>query len=612
MRLDNVSFLKQYHREIYDDIGDIKVSENSNVTVTTAKSGNPTAKFKKDDYDVYLHSKYDPIKESERILNKYKQDLFKYNYVIIFGLGLGYHVETIVREFPNKNYYLYEPDMDIFRILLEVKDIKEIVQNIKYHLFVPRNEIDKDRILDNISQSIDEEVLFIIHPSYEKIFKEEYQNFTFKFKQFLKKYKFNIIVNSTFQKRWTLNSINNFKFTLKARSILSVSKSNPLKGKPVIIVAAGPSLYEELALLKKIKSEETAYLFAVGSANKVLIKNGIEPDAVCTYDPQNHNYKVFEEMIERNIKHIPMIYGTTVGYETLELYKGPKLFMVTSQDILTPYFHDHKKFYIVEDAPSIAVITLQLLHYLEVSHIILVGQNLSYRDGEFYAKGIEYDSRSQRVLEEDMVNHLEVTSVTGKKLITNEGFYRMKESIEYYVNKWNMKNVINTTVEGADIKNVPFIPLSVVKERYLKEPVIDKSWFDNYSILESIDIERKLGVLKTARKDFGDIIEEIVETLRKIDLFKHSTSQKLEKLFIKLDKDTKRMDNNLFYKLFIHQIMRIERARIEKASRKIKAINHAREKAPKIIENFSRFIQSIKENEQYIETAYLALLNELE
>ncbi|GIN64068.1 hypothetical protein J27TS8_40610 [Robertmurraya siralis] len=612
MRLDNISFLKQYHREIYDDIGNVKIRENSNVTVITAKSGDPTAKFKKDDYDVYLHSKYDPIKESVRILNKYKQDLVKYNYVIIFGLGLGYHVETIVKEFPNKNYYLYEPDMEIFKILLEVKDIKEIVQNIKHHLFVPGNEIDKDRILDNISQSIDEEVLFIIHPSYEKIFKEEYQNFTFKFKQLLKKYKFNIIVNSTFQKRWTLNSINNFKFTMKARSILSVSKNNPLKGKPVIIVAAGPSLYDELILLKKIKSEGTAYLFAVGSANKVLIKNGIEPDAVCTYDPQGHNYKVFEEMIERNIEYIPMIYGTTVGYETLELYKGPKLFMVTSQDILTPYFYDHKEFHIVEDAPSIAVITLQLLHYLGVSHIILVGQNLSYRDGEFYAKGIEYDSRSQRVLEKDLVNHLEVTSVTGQKLFTNEGFYRMKESIEYYINKWDMKNVINTTAEGADIKNVPFTPLSVVKERYLKEPVVDKSWFDNFTILESIDLERKLDVLKTARKDFGDIIEEIVETLRKIDLFKHSTSQKLEKLFIKLDKNTRRMDNNLFYKLFIHQILRVERARIEKASRKIKAINHAREKAPKIIENFSSFIQSVKENEQYIETAYLALLNELE
>lgn len=612
MRLNNISFLKQYHREIYDVIDNKKVSENSNVTVITAKSGEPTARIKKDDYDAYLHSKYDPVKESERILNKYKQDLMKHNHVFIFGVGLGYHVEMIIKEFPNKNYYLYEPDMKIFNALLEMKGLREILQNIKHQLYVPRDETDKKRILERISQIIDEEILFIIHPSYEKLFKNDYQDFILKFKQLLKNRKSNIIVNAAFQKRWTMNSIKNFKYTLKARSILTVSESNPLKGKPVIIVAAGPSLLEELPILREIKLEGTAYLFAVGSANKVLINNGIEPDAVCTYDPQGHNYKVFKEMIEKDIKHIPMIYGTSVGYETLELYKGPKLFMVTSQDVVTPYFYDHDDFHIVEDAPSIAVITLQLLHYLSASHIILVGQNLSYRDGAFYAKGIEYENRSQKVLEKDMVSHLEVTSVTGQKLFTNEGFYRMKESIEYYISTWDKKNVINTTIEGADIKGAPYIPLSVVKERYFLERVVEKSWFDHFPDMEKVDLNTKINRLKKSRNEFKEIIEQIIDTLRKIDIYKHSTAQRLEKLFMDLDKRTRKMDSNLFYQLFIHQIMKLERERIEKVSREIKAIHHAREKALKIIEHFNRYIQSIEENEQYIQTAYMELLNDIE
>src|SRR5690606_4805399 len=128
--------------------------------------------------------------------------------------------------------------------------------------------------------------------------------------------------------------------------------------------------------LKEIKKQGLAYIFAVGSANKALIAHGIHPDAVFTYDPQGHNASVFKELMDNGHTTIPMVYGTSVGFETVQLYPGPKFHFVTAQDTITQNFHE-TTLPIVNDAYSIAIVTLQILYHLQVKKVILVGQNFA-------------------------------------------------------------------------------------------------------------------------------------------------------------------------------------------------------------------------------------------
>src|SRR5690606_34518616 len=190
--------------------------------------------------------------------------------------------------------------------------------------------------------------------------------------------------------------------TLSTLNILA-DKKHVFQDKPVLLVAAGPSLADEYDNLRYIKEHGLAYIFAVGSANRALIANEILPDAVVTYDPQEHNYQVFQPMYEKHIDTIPMIYGTSVGYETLEYYQGPKLHFITSQDSITPYFAKNTitKSDIVDDSFSVAIITLQLLLKMNAGPIILVGQNFAFRDNLFYAKDIQRGDKSAEVQEKD-------------------------------------------------------------------------------------------------------------------------------------------------------------------------------------------------------------------
>lgn len=48
---------------------------------------------------------------------------------------------------------------------------------------------------------------------------------------------------------------------------------------------------------------------------------------------------VIQKVKDKNIANIPLIFGSTVGYETLADYNGPLLHMFTSQDTVAPFFY---------------------------------------------------------------------------------------------------------------------------------------------------------------------------------------------------------------------------------------------------------------------------------
>lgn len=158
----------------------------------------------------------------------------------------------------------------------------------------------------------------------------------------------------------------NFGEVLNTPNIL-LEKKGEFKDKPAIIVAAGPSLNEEIENIRYIKENGLAYIFSVGSAVNTLVYHNIYPDAATTYDPGKFNQNVFTKIKEKEIKDIPMVFGSSVGYETLLNYPGKKYHMITSQDSVSNYYlrnENNKPIDMVYDAPTIAVVTLQLLYEL--------------------------------------------------------------------------------------------------------------------------------------------------------------------------------------------------------------------------------------------------------
>ncbi len=100
----------------------------------------------------------------------------------------------------------------------------------------------------------------------------------------------------------------------------------------------------------------------------------------------------------------------------------------------------------VYDAPTIAVVTLQLLYELGFNRIILVGQNLAYRGKKRHSEGIDY---SRDLTDKEVEKGIYVKDVYGEDILTNLGFNSMRQQMEAYIKAFPNLKVINTTKGGA-------------------------------------------------------------------------------------------------------------------------------------------------------------------
>lgn len=575
-------------------------TDKNNIEVLQSKVENaPTLSVTIENRPYFLHSKYDPKKEAEVLIERYKDELDKYDHVLFYGVGLGYHVETLLNRYPNMNYSLFEPVPNVFNYFLESNRLDMVDLSRLKNVYIDTEQDDSKEFLINIMGNIQERIMLIALPSYERIFKQKFEKFTEDFKAAVTaKYESNYIDNK-FSARWTLNSLLNLPVTLTSPNILSGFES-VFKDKPLIIVSAGPSLEEEYENLRKIKEQKTAFIFAVGSANKALIANGIIPDAVCTYDPQDINYSVFTKMLEEDITDVPMIYGTSVGFETLKYYPGPKLHMITSQDTVSPYYisNQQQSMKRINDAPTIAAITLQLVCELGCNPVILVGQNLALKGEAVYSTGI-------KEIKEEIVkdNFVLVEDVHGNLIKSTKGFINMKNYLEQYLSSYKNIEVINTTNGGAAIKGSKFIPLEVVMEKYLKDKVVEKEWYKNskspsYNIDTSIS---KSKLMEQFIQQYRQLHKQLINYLQEMEaLVKKNQIKKLNSTINVFNEKMKKLFNNECYQIFIHPINRIQYQALTIKAAEMRKVEDVVQKARLVIDSFSPYLDRCKQTLEQI------------
>lgn len=572
-------------------------TDKNNIEVLQSKVENaPTLSVTIENRPYFLHSKYDPKKEAEVLIERYKDELDKYDHVLFYGVGLGYHVETLLNRYPNMNYSLFEPVPNVFNYFLESNRLDMVDLSRLKNVYIDTEQDDSKDFLINIMGNIQERIMLIALPSYERIFKQKFEKFTEDFKAAVTaKYESNYIDNK-FSARWTLNSLLNLPVTLTSPNILSGFES-VFKDKPLIIVSAGPSLEEEYENLRKIKEQKTAFIFAVGSANKALIANGIIPDAVCTYDPQDINYSVFTKMLEEDVTDVPMIYGTSVGFETLKHYPGPKLHMITSQDTVTPYYmgESDQTLKRINDAPTIAAVTLQLACELGCNPVLLVGQNLALKGEQHYSTEIE--NEMQKPLD-NRDNFLMVEDVHGNLIKTTKGFINMKHFLEHYISFYKNIDVINTTNGGAAINGAAYQTLSTIIQQRLTKAVVPIDWHKNtaFTAIQSDNYLNSISKMEYSTAQYVKLQERVIKTFREMEeLAEKKQARKLDKAINQLNNEMQKLTNNDFYKVYILPINRTQYQALIIRAAEIRKTNDIYQKAQLVIQAFEPFVNRCKQ-----------------
>lgn len=608
---ENLDILSKISPDIYKKIRNIDISENSkSIKLETARNGMTTIVYEREAGLVYLHSKYDPVTEAERLIGQYK-DIDSYKHVFFYGIGMGYHIEAFCKRWPGKRFTLYEPEQSILLSFLQERQLKSFPLNNCRGIYTGSTQADIEHMLQQFVSRINGEVLFVILPSYERVFGEGYKRFLETFRLALTNKKASLQAQTRFQKLWTTNSIRNFSEVINSASILK-DKYQYFAGKPAIIAAAGPSLEEELENLRIIRDKGLAYIFSVGSAINTLMANDILPHAACAYDPAPNTNEVIRKIKEQSVD-IPLIYGSSVYSETIQGYPGCKLHMLTSQDTISSFFlkyMDRKELHTIIDAPSVTVIVLQMLVMLGCTPVILVGQNFAFRNNRYYAQGIEYKCRPGVLCDIDLDNALEVEDVLGGRVYTSQLFNHMRIQMELFISYSGCKNIINTTKGGAKIKGTIYKPLKELLRGVLVDSIIDDSWSEVTDSPYDISYMISRGKLMLEERESAEgLIDILIDALN--ILKSEYNPDLLQKDLIKFEQAYNKFVKNHFFNHILLPMNRVQFEMVSKSITDISAMKDIVGKARLIVEIFNHVLEACSKDMNSIKYDFCDMVEEI-
>jgi len=470
-------------------------------------------------YPIYETS---PLKEIEQKQKEFKK-YARYPGLYIFGMGNGIFVKLLFANPSHKKVVVFEPNLEIIYIALNIVDLSEEILNDKLKIYLPQ-ELTYAKALDifldpDIQLFVKTYELIIYSKYYEKFYSEEIINLNKLLIRAIKQ----IITNYGNDTIDTLigieHHIKNIPIMLKNpyfRQLMNKKNSDL-----AIIVATGPSLNKQLPLLKEI--QDYATIISVDASMPILEKWGIVPDFVTSIERVEATGKFFENTSKEFQKKFIKVHASLQHEKVINNSHGDKILVMRPYNY-NKYLGLHKYGYL-GIGMSAANMAYELAYFLGFKRIVLIGQDLAYaKSGESHANGHVFGKDEVKFKETDEY----VTEYGGKgKIRTSRVWQMFRNFFERDIEQTKQEGVetINATEGGARIHGAIEMPFKEVIEKYLPKE------------------KKKKFKLKTSSNKA--IENNLVKAHKKIAEMYHygeKIQKRIEKLFLKVAKECEKLE----------------------------------------------------------------------
>mgnify|MGYP001438330914 CR=1 FL=1 len=500
---DNLIFLQEHYPSIYEFIRNLDYSKE-NYQIRPSKSGWNILHIQHESGTEYsLYSRYDPKLESSKWVESLGDSILSADHVLMIGFGFGYHLEAFLEMFPDKRFYIYEPEVEYFLAATHAVDLEPVLNHKQVALFSVGNDpLIQSQTANAICNAIKGSFAYCVLPYHRKWHADVVGQFEQILHQELLKIRANIATFNRFQEEWLENIILNVKHNLKSASFAAMK--NTCTGIPAVIVGSGPSLSMEIEHLKTLKGR--AVIITAGSSIQALIKHGIEPDLAVSFDGSAANYDVFKHL---DLQEIPFLYTPMIKHQILQKPMKYLTHAYLSTDSMTSYLMGVS----VTDpifisTSTVTGIAIQAALYLDCSEIVFIGQDFSYPNDVFYADGVSHvdqEELNKRITNSDQF----VENVCGGMNRTNKSMMVLKDSVEQVIEIFANYPFYNASPVGAVIRNTK--PKTLVELiRQTDSTKRDKDWF------KSMVAERRLLYPEEKVKNVINRVEQILNSLDEV------------------------------------------------------------------------------------------------
>ena len=393
---------------------------------TPAKDGNPTLALSPSSASpavavvglpaavarpVLLHSKYAPVAEAERLVASLDFDKLAAFYV--HGFGLGYHVEALAAKAGDDcPIFVFEPDLRLIRTAFGLRDFSALLDGRRLHFVTAPADADAppsvdaspsaegsssadpalpdkaDLIVRLTAQmatlslgvgTVDHGPSLQLRPAFHAEAKRQIDEFASYARTTLN----TLVLNSS---RTAENIARNLGRYAAAPSLARLK--DRYKGRPAVIVSAGPSLRKNQHLLPSVEGK--AVVIAVQTTLQPLVEMGVEPHFVTSLDYHDISARFFENLPNNRKLRTELVAEPKATSKVLDLWAGNTTLL--KNDYASSLLREMK---LAKDGlqagATVAHLSFYLAEYLGCDPIIFLGQDLGFSDGLFYAAGTSYE-----------------------------------------------------------------------------------------------------------------------------------------------------------------------------------------------------------------------------
>lgn len=396
------------------------------IHIEKSKSGLFTAKFN----NKYIHSKYDPLKESKQFIQQNMELIKEKPNILLYGIGLGYHISEIINNM-NKEAILYVFDLN--------DELVEYAKEVNPRIFQCNNvkiiNSKVENFYNNFSEALDLTGDLIVHKGSLETIKDKNENFynlIFDYCE-VKKSMNDESLNKLLDDNFKENMSHNYNTIDEVIKKLSTNKA-------YIVTASGPSLDMELDLVKEHR--EKFKIISVGSSLKALMSKEIKPDAIVILDGKE---VVKMQLSGYENEDIPLCFSSSASRWAVNTYNGPKFIFNTGKENET----------IIKTRGTVAVSAIDIAIKCNAKEIIFLGQDLAFIDGKSHTATFEKVYGFKDNVKNDHKNK-EVRGVNGNMLPTTQGYIMFRNKIESLISENKDMKFINCSL-GAEIKGTIYM-----------------------------------------------------------------------------------------------------------------------------------------------------------
>lgn len=429
----------------------------------------------------FLASKRRPLDEARRFAETI--DPQETAAVCILGFGAGYHGRAFKdRLGPASVILCFEPDVALLRAVLERVDHSDWLAGGNVIVLTDPDDAPAiSQALTGLEPVLAIGVKIVDHPASTDRLGEAAGRFAARFTDVLRAVRTSVVTTLVHSQITLRNAVMNAGDYAAAPGVGELAGA--AAGRVGVVVAAGPSLARNIAQLARPGVRDRVVIIAAQTVLKTLLRNGIRPHYVTALDYHELSGRFYEGLTKKDVEGVTLVVEPKANPAIFDSFPG-KIRCVSDErldKLLGPELSRGKA--ALPAGATVAHLSYYLARHLGCNPIVMIGQDLGFSDGQYYAAGAaihdvwagELNSFNslemlewQRIAREKSLLR-KMTDVNGRAIYTDEQMatYLAQFEVEFARDVAAGYAVIDATEGGVRKRHTMVMPLAEAFERYL-------------------------------------------------------------------------------------------------------------------------------------------------